>query len=238
MSIRYVPTVTPNTSEELPTYVKKELNELSAVVNNQADGHIDPVHVAPNKPREGNIRYADGSDWNPGQGKGLYHFDGTVWRAYSGGSGAGDFGQFGDTTTQICSAINTATPITWNATGNTQGISIDATHASRLNFTHGGKYYMDFSCLLHSNNSSSKTIWIFPRINGVDIPGSGIHHTLASNDQKHTLSKAGIFDINSGDYLEAVMAVDALDMRLSPEASTAFAPATPSATISIVQVSQ
>ena len=238
MSIRYTPTVTPSTADELPQYVQKELNDISDTFGDVADGHVEKVHVEPARPREGDKRYADGSDWNPGQGKGLYYYDGTVWRAYSGGSGAGDFGQFASSAQQTCATINTATPITWNLTGYTQGISIDGTVTSRLNFTHSGKYYMDFSCLLHSTSANNKDIWIFPRINGVDIPWSGIHHTISANNHKRTLSKAGIFDINAGDYLEAVMAVNDLTLDLHQEAATAFAPATPSTTISIVQVSQ
>lgn len=31
-------------------------------------------HVAPDKPRDG-LFYADGSDWDPGSGKGIYRFD-------------------------------------------------------------------------------------------------------------------------------------------------------------------
>ena len=237
MSVRYSPSITPYLAEELPPYIKAELNRVSSSVNDLADGHIDKTHVEPSKPRTGDKRYADGSDWNPGQGEGLYFYDGTEWIPYgNSSSGVGDFGQFADMTVQSCTAVNTATPITWGLTGDTKGISVDDTITSRINFTHSGKYYVDFSCLLHSESSNSKEIWVFPRINGVDVTNSGIHHTLAANDHKRTLSKAGIFSINAGDYLEAVMAVDDLDMDLHYEAASAFAPATPSATLSITQI--
>lgn len=238
MSTRYVPTITPSNTEELPQYLKKELDEVSSTVGNIADGHLDKVHVAPSKPREGDIRYADGTNWNPGQGENLYYFDGTIWRAYAGGSGAGDFIQVANTGTHSAAAVNTAYGITWNSSPYSQGISVDGIDTSKLNFTRGGKYYMNFSCLLHSNNSSTKDIWIFPRINGVDIEGSTIKHTLATNDHERTLSKSGIFDITAGDYLQAMFAVNDTDLELAPEPATAFAPASPSATLSIVQVSQ
>lgn len=35
--------------------------------------------VAPDKPREGMIRLADGTNWNPGSGIGLYQYLGGVW---------------------------------------------------------------------------------------------------------------------------------------------------------------
>jgi hypothetical protein len=46
---------------------------MSGIINNIADGHFDVSNVAPDKPRTGDIRYADGSNWNPGStGEGVY----------------------------------------------------------------------------------------------------------------------------------------------------------------------
>lgn len=36
-------------------------------------------NVEPSKPRRGLLVYADGTDWNPGSGEGLYRYDGTTW---------------------------------------------------------------------------------------------------------------------------------------------------------------
>ena len=240
MAYKYTPLPIPKGQDEvLVRYLQEELRRISETVNDISDGHLDKVHVEPPRPREGDIRYADGSDWNPSQGESLYYFDGTNWITFgSGFGGAGDFAQLADTTNQTVTAINTAQGITWNTTAYSQGISVDGTDASKIYFTHSGKYYINFSCLLHSESSSNKDIWIYPAINGTTITGSGIHHTLASNDHKRTLSKAGIFEITAGDYLQAMWAVDDTDLDLSPEAATAFAPATPSATLSIIQVSQ
>jgi len=35
--------------------------------------------VAPAKEVEGMLRYADGTAWDPGAGKGVYVYDGTAW---------------------------------------------------------------------------------------------------------------------------------------------------------------
>ena len=237
-NIKYVPLAVPDSPEDLSSYLQRELGRVSEVIDNISSGHLDKVYVEPPRPREGDIRYADGSDWDAGQGENLYYFDGTVWRAFAGGSGAGDYAQLADTTNQTVGAVNIAQGITWNTTAYSQGISVDGTDASKIYFTHSGKYYINFSCLLHSESANNKDIWIYPAINGTAITGSGIHHTLASNDHKRTLAKAGIFEITAGDYLQAMWAVDDSDLDLHPEAATAFAPATPSATLSIIQVSQ
>lgn len=40
---------------------------------------LDTLHVAPNKYREGTICLADGTDWNPGSGAGVYVYRGGAW---------------------------------------------------------------------------------------------------------------------------------------------------------------
>lgn len=40
-----------------------------------------PTHKAPTKPRVGLVVYADGTDWNPGSGEGLYVYKSTGWAA-------------------------------------------------------------------------------------------------------------------------------------------------------------
>jgi hypothetical protein len=39
----------------------------------------DTENAAPSKPRQGWVRYADGTNWNPGSSEGLYVYDGTSW---------------------------------------------------------------------------------------------------------------------------------------------------------------
>jgi hypothetical protein len=38
-----------------------------------------PLAAPPERPTEGMLRYANGTDWDPGSGKGVYVFDGTTW---------------------------------------------------------------------------------------------------------------------------------------------------------------
>ena len=235
---KYVPNPVPANSEDLPRYIFEELTKLQGALQENPIAFIEEKNVEPSRVKQGDIAYADGTNWNPGQGENLYYYDGTVWRAFAGGSGAGDFAQIADTTAQNIATVDTAQAITWNTLVYSQGISINGVDTSKIEFSRSGKYYVNFSALLHSQSANNKDIWFFPRINGTDVTGSGIAHTLATNDHRRTLSKAGIFDITAGDYLQAMMAADDTDIDIDPLAATAFAPATPSATISIIQVSQ
>ena len=40
-----------------------------------------PLHAAPLRPRVGDVVYADGSDWDPGSGEGLYVYTSGGWVA-------------------------------------------------------------------------------------------------------------------------------------------------------------
>ena len=63
----------PSEAEDIPSYLQTELDRISAIISNLADGHFDVSNVAPDKPRTGDIRYADGTNWNPGgTGEGVY----------------------------------------------------------------------------------------------------------------------------------------------------------------------
>ena len=60
--------------ESLETYLQQELQRISEAITPIADGDLRIRHVVPTKPRNG-LYYADGTDWNPGSGKGVYRYD-------------------------------------------------------------------------------------------------------------------------------------------------------------------
>lgn len=160
-----------------------------------------------------------------------------VFRPLGFGSNAlGSYGAFYTNTAHAASTVDTATAITWEGTGYSQDVAVDSGTTSRINFTNAGTYAIDFSAELHSESSSAKKIWIWPRINGTDVPNSTIVTTLTSNDDRIVVSRAGMFTVSAGDYLEAMFAVDDLDLDIHGTTATAFAPASPSATISIFGV--
>jgi len=71
-TIRYTPGDVPADAAALPRFLMDELTRLRDVISAIADGQLDTTSVAPTKPRKGMIRYADGTNWNPGSGEGLY----------------------------------------------------------------------------------------------------------------------------------------------------------------------
>ena len=78
-SIAYAPNLVPEDPSQLRRYLQDEFLRVSAAINALAAGHLDKVYAAPDKPRDGDIRYADGTTWDPGSGAGIYYYDGASW---------------------------------------------------------------------------------------------------------------------------------------------------------------
>lgn len=81
-SVFYAPEVVPNRPEDLSMYLQKELDKIKVAIDLLALGHLDKTYVAPTKPRDGDIRYADGTSWDPGagaSGEGVFCYYAGVW---------------------------------------------------------------------------------------------------------------------------------------------------------------
>ena len=146
------------------------------------------------------------------------------------------YGAFVDFNDQTASTVDTATAITWGTTAYSNGIAIDGTYSTRINFTNAGKYYIHFTAQLNSQSASAKTFWFWPRLNGTDITGSTMRITLHDNDEAKTVARAAIFEVEAGDYLEAYFAVDDLNTVLKTYAAETFCPAVPSVTLMVKSV--
>jgi len=137
---------------------------------------------------------------------------------------------------QVAAAINTATAIVFTSVAFGEGITL-GTPASRVVFNEGGLYYLSFSAQIRSTSSSSKTIKFWPRINGADIPGSTITHTMALNNADIVVSRAALFRVDAGDYLEAMFAVSDTALFVDAVPAVAPAPSSPAATLSVTRIS-
>lgn len=78
-SVQYAPADPPQDAAQLQRYLREELTKIKSAIDALAMGHLDMTHVAPAKPRNGDIRYAQGTAWNPGSGVGIYYYNGTTW---------------------------------------------------------------------------------------------------------------------------------------------------------------
>ena len=137
-------------------------------------------------------------------------------------------------TDQTATSINTAYTLTFTQTlaaGITAG-----TPASRLVVSEGGQFFVSFSAQIASSSASTLTFYFWFRINGVDVPHSTMENSLHRNNATLATSRSTILQLVANDYVELMWAVDSTSGTLQASAATAFAPANPAATLSIVRL--
>lgn len=150
--------------------------------------------------------------------------------------GENSYGSFVDFTDQTASGADTATAITFNTSAYSHNVSIDGADASKIVFARAGVYKLNFSAEITSTSGSTVTFYFWPRINGTNVANSTMVTTLHNNGQKKIVSRSGVFDVNAGDYLQSMFAVDSTSGSLSTTAATAFSPASPSVTLSVAEL--
>lgn len=71
----------PERLEDLRAYLYQELLRISEALQEPEFEQVNltTLNAAPDKPREGNVVRADGTNWNPGAGEGVYEYDGTTY---------------------------------------------------------------------------------------------------------------------------------------------------------------
>lgn len=76
MSTTYRTGDVPDSADALIAFLREELSRLQQALNGaQPFAEIQVAHAEPKKLRAGIVAYADGADWNPGSGEGLYRRD-------------------------------------------------------------------------------------------------------------------------------------------------------------------
>lgn len=84
---------------ELSQWVERELGRVGTYFTNFDLVQYNILHVAPQKPREGAVAIADGADWNPGSGGGIYIYFNGLWRKPADFIFATDYGVKADSST-------------------------------------------------------------------------------------------------------------------------------------------
>ena len=141
-------------------------------------------------------------------------------------------GVFHDTTTQTAAAINTAYPITFNATDLSNGVS-RGTPTSRIICARAGTYNFQFSLQLNKTSAAAKNVWIWARINGSDVANSATEVTLVGNNAAAVAAWNFVFTMAANDYFELVWSTDDTACQIVSIASAAPVPAIPSVILTV-----
>lgn len=116
------------------------------------------------------------------------------------------------------------------------GITLTGSPLTDITFVEGGLYLLAFTAQISSTSSSQVDFRFWPRINGTNAPGSTIVASLHNNGATTVVARSVIFTVSAGDVLNAMWAVDDTNGFLEAHAATAYAPASPSVTLSITRI--
>lgn len=152
--------------------------------------------------------------------------------AYTPQMNAKRHGSFYDTTTQTAAVINTAYPVTFNTTAITHGVYI-GTPTSRVYVDRLGTYNFQFSLQLNKASASAKNVFIWCRINGVDVAYSGTDVTLAGSSSAVVAAWNFVLEMNAGDYFELVWSTDDTGCQIVSVVAAAPVPGIPSVILTV-----
>lgn len=142
------------------------------------------------------------------------------------------YGSFYDTTTQTAATINTATAITFNTTDLSNGVYL-GTPTSRVYVDTPGIYNFDTSFQLDKTSGGTGIFDFWFRLNGTDVPDSASRVRIQGNDAEIFSSLNYFFDLNAGDYVELMFAVDSLSVELTSFPAVAPVPGIPSIILTV-----
>lgn len=144
-------------------------------------------------------------------------------------------GSFYDTTTFVPGATGTAYAITFDTSVIENSIYRGST-TSRIYVTNAGVYNFQFSAQLDNTSGGDHLIYIWARINGVDVPDSAGVVRLKGNDAELLAAWNIFLTMAAGDYFELMYSVDNTGIRILAQAAASPVPGIPSVILTVNQV--
>ena len=142
------------------------------------------------------------------------------------------YGVFQSSVTQTAAVIDTAYPVTYNTTDLSFGVAV-GTPTSRVYLDTDGIYNFQFSAQINKTNGGVGVFYIWPRINGVDIPASASQIRLQGSSGETVAAWNFVLQMNSGDYFELIWSTDDIHCQILASAASAPVPAIPSVILTV-----
>lgn len=145
------------------------------------------------------------------------------------------YGSFSDSNDQFAAAVNTAYAITFDTTDHSRGIYIGSPR-SRVVVTKSGVYNFQFSLQFDKNSSSASHVYVWPRINGVDVSNSATKVGIQGPTAEVVAAWNFVLELNISDYFELMWSTADTGCHISHEPASSPVPAIPSAILTVTQI--
>lgn len=146
------------------------------------------------------------------------------------------YGSFYDTTTQTLTAINTATPVTFNQETSSYSVTRGSPQ-SRIYVAETGVYNIQFSLQIDHGAGNAARIYVWLRVNGVDVPNTATKAVIQGSDSEIVLAWNFLETLKSNDYFELIWSSDDANVIIAAFAASSPVPEIPSVILSVQWVS-
>lgn len=146
------------------------------------------------------------------------------------------YGSFYDTTTQTLTAINTATPVTFNQETSSYSVTRGSPQ-SRIYVAETGVYNIQFSLQIDHGAGNAARIYVWLRVNGVDVPNTATKAVIQGSDSEIVLAWNFLETLKSNDYFELIWSSDDTNVIIAAFAASSPVPEIPSVILSVQWVS-
>jgi len=105
--------------------------------------------------------------------------------------------------------------------------TISATKSSRITVAADGVYNFQFSAQLDKTSSTAKNVWIWARIDDVDVPDSAGKITLSGSNAATIVSWNYVYNLSANSYFELMWAAEDVDCIMPSTPASSFVPSIP-----------
>lgn len=144
-------------------------------------------------------------------------------------------GSWHDTTTQTAAATNTAYPISLNSTDFQSGCARDGS-GQFITVNKSGTYNLQFSAQVDKTSGSLGRLWLWPRVNGVDVPNSASQVNIHGNDDAKVIAWNWMLKLADAASVSLMWATDSTSVIIRSIASAAPVPDIPSVIVTLESV--
>jgi len=142
------------------------------------------------------------------------------------------YGVFQSDTTQVAAVINTAYGMTFDVADLSFGVRI-GTPASRIYVDTEGIYNIQFSAQLVKTTGGIGLVYIWLRINGVDLPASATKIRIQGNNAEAVAAWNFVVPLGLNDYFQLMWSVDDIHCQIQASAAVPPAPSIPSLLLTV-----
>lgn len=146
------------------------------------------------------------------------------------------YGIFSSNISQYANVASTPIAVTYNITSISTGISV--VNASNIVFERTGLYTFKHSLQFTSTNAATKNIWVWARVNGVDVPLSTRKIAIAGNNYELVVTGNHDLTIRPNDKFQLMWAADDTAIIMNAPPAVSFAPSTPSVSMIVTEIAR